>query len=322
MVAGDVEVADELVEEQPAQALRAAAVAGEQRALDHLGQVDQGEDRPVEVGEVPPEDVGLLGGEVLRHVRGHGPSRYLAASAGPRNREASDLVRRNAERRPWRPAPGSVLVRAYSWRRTILPSCSTVLEALEGGRVVVEAEDLVDLDRAGRGRRASVTSANSWYEPIVEPMISICLKNRRGRFSSTFGPRRAAAHHQPPAGLERPHGLLPRRRADALDDHVGLHRPRSVGRVVRGRGAEGERLLALGLAAAGGHDLGAHAPAEGEGGARHAAADADDEHGVARPQPSPAEHAVGREVGQRVGGHSSHVRPPGAATTLRAGATA
>ena len=60
LVAGDVEVADELVEEQPAQALRAAAVAGEQRALDHLGQVDQGEDRPVEVGEVPPKDVGLV----------------------------------------------------------------------------------------------------------------------------------------------------------------------------------------------------------------------------------------------------------------------
>ena len=33
-----------------------------------------------------------------------------------------------------------------------------------------------------------MSSANSWYEPIVEPRISICLKNSRGRFSSTFGP--------------------------------------------------------------------------------------------------------------------------------------
>ena len=45
VVAGDVEVADELVEEQAAQALRAAAVAGEQRPLDDLGQVDEGEHR-------------------------------------------------------------------------------------------------------------------------------------------------------------------------------------------------------------------------------------------------------------------------------------
>ena len=81
VVAADVEIADELVEEQPPQALRAAAVAGEQRALHHLGQVDEGENRPVEIGEVPPQDVGLVGGELLgdvdRHERpsyGRGPS--------------------------------------------------------------------------------------------------------------------------------------------------------------------------------------------------------------------------------------------------------
>ena len=42
----------ELVEEQPPQRALIARVAGEQRALDRLGQVDQREDRPVEVGEV------------------------------------------------------------------------------------------------------------------------------------------------------------------------------------------------------------------------------------------------------------------------------
>ena len=56
----DVEVADELVEEQAPQALRAAAVAGEQRALDDLGQVDQCEHRAVEVGEVPAQHVGFV----------------------------------------------------------------------------------------------------------------------------------------------------------------------------------------------------------------------------------------------------------------------
>src|SRR5262245_7563614 len=56
----DVEVVDELVEEQPAQALGTAAVPREQRSLDDLGQVHEGEDRPVEVREVPAQDVGLL----------------------------------------------------------------------------------------------------------------------------------------------------------------------------------------------------------------------------------------------------------------------
>ena len=72
VVAGDVEVADELVEEQPAQALRAAAVAGEQRALDDLGEVDEGEHRPVEVREVAAQDVGFPGAELLGDVQRHG----------------------------------------------------------------------------------------------------------------------------------------------------------------------------------------------------------------------------------------------------------
>ena len=54
-VAGDVEIADELVEEEPAQALRRARVAGEQRALHDLGQVDEREDRAVEVRDVVTE---------------------------------------------------------------------------------------------------------------------------------------------------------------------------------------------------------------------------------------------------------------------------
>ncbi len=71
-VTGDVEIADELVEEQAAKALRAAGVAGEQGALHHLRQVHQREDRPVEVGEVAPEDVRLIRRELLGDVDGHG----------------------------------------------------------------------------------------------------------------------------------------------------------------------------------------------------------------------------------------------------------
>ena len=71
-VAADVELVDELVEEQPAQALGRPRVAGEQGPLDDLGQVDQGEHRAVEVREVPAQDVGLVLGEVLGDVDGHG----------------------------------------------------------------------------------------------------------------------------------------------------------------------------------------------------------------------------------------------------------
>jgi len=53
----------ELVEEEPAQRLRGAGVAREERALDHLRKIDQGEDRPVEVGEVGREGGPLLDGE-------------------------------------------------------------------------------------------------------------------------------------------------------------------------------------------------------------------------------------------------------------------
>ena len=73
LVAADVEVVEELVEEQSAQARRRPRIAGEQSALDHLGQVHQGEHRLVEVGEIAAQDIGLLGGEVLGRVDGHGP---------------------------------------------------------------------------------------------------------------------------------------------------------------------------------------------------------------------------------------------------------
>ena len=83
LVAGDVEIADELVEEQPSQRLRAAAVAGEQRALHHLGKVDEGEHRPVEVREIPAQYVPLLRGEGFGDVHSHGATSYGGVPAGP-----------------------------------------------------------------------------------------------------------------------------------------------------------------------------------------------------------------------------------------------
>ena len=74
-VAGEVEIADELVEEEPAQALVGARVAREQRALHDLGQVDQREDRPVEIREIRPERRRFVVGERLRRVE-HGRRWY------------------------------------------------------------------------------------------------------------------------------------------------------------------------------------------------------------------------------------------------------
>ena len=45
-VARDVQIAHELVQKQPAKAFVRARIAGEERALHHLGQVHQGEHRP------------------------------------------------------------------------------------------------------------------------------------------------------------------------------------------------------------------------------------------------------------------------------------
>ncbi len=80
VVAAQVEIANELVEEQPPQALAAAGVTGEERPLDHLGQVDQGEHGPVEVCEVAPEDLGLPRGPLFGHVRAAVP---VPHSGGP-----------------------------------------------------------------------------------------------------------------------------------------------------------------------------------------------------------------------------------------------
>ncbi len=120
-VAGDVELAHELVEEQAPEALGRARVAGEQGALDHLGQVDQGEDRAVEVGEVPPEDVGLVGRELLGDVDGHGAARRTAGrprtARGPRAAAGSlgAAAAANARARRVERRPGRATGRPPSW---------------------------------------------------------------------------------------------------------------------------------------------------------------------------------------------------------------
>src|SRR6185503_10577661 len=82
-VTGEVEVADELVEEQAAQALVGTGVAREQRALHDLGQVREREHRSVEVREVRPECGFFFGGERLRRVQ-HGEPMVPVALADQR----------------------------------------------------------------------------------------------------------------------------------------------------------------------------------------------------------------------------------------------
>ena len=89
-VEAGIGLVDELVEQHPPQALLGPRVAREQRALDHLGQVPQGEHRLVEVGEVPLQEL-VLGGVELGacHVRilpspggGDGPDCNILGPAG------------------------------------------------------------------------------------------------------------------------------------------------------------------------------------------------------------------------------------------------
>ena len=76
-----LDVGGELLEEEPPDRPRVARVAGEQRALDRLGQVDEREDGTVEVGEVGCEELSLLGGEGLYRVA-HGAGRLPSGAAG------------------------------------------------------------------------------------------------------------------------------------------------------------------------------------------------------------------------------------------------
>ena len=71
----------ELVEEEAAQRARIARVAGEERALDRLGQVHQREHRPVEIREVRREPRALGGGQVVGRVA-HGRRRLAPHAAG------------------------------------------------------------------------------------------------------------------------------------------------------------------------------------------------------------------------------------------------
>ena len=70
-VARHIQVPHEFVEKEATQTLGASAIAREQRALHDLGQVHQREYRTVEIREITPKDLGLLGGEFLGGVDRH-----------------------------------------------------------------------------------------------------------------------------------------------------------------------------------------------------------------------------------------------------------
>jgi hypothetical protein len=91
MIAADVEISHELVEEEAAQALGAAAVPSEQRTLDDFGKVDERKDRTIEVGEVAPQRVGLGGRVLLGHVDRHSLKSYGVGFVGRRIARPPDL---------------------------------------------------------------------------------------------------------------------------------------------------------------------------------------------------------------------------------------
>ena len=61
-------VGGELVQEEAPEGPGVAGITGEERALHGLRQVGEGEDGPVEIGEVRAENRLLLGGEGLDRV--------------------------------------------------------------------------------------------------------------------------------------------------------------------------------------------------------------------------------------------------------------
>ncbi len=67
-LAGRRQILGEFLEEEPTQRARVSGVAGEEGALDGLGQVHQAEDRPVEVREVRRKEPALGFGEALDRV--------------------------------------------------------------------------------------------------------------------------------------------------------------------------------------------------------------------------------------------------------------
>src|SRR5215216_809721 len=84
------DVLRELLEEKPAKGARVPRVAGEERPLDRLGQADEAEDGPVEVGEVRAKDRLLFGGEGLDRVA---HLRIVATLAAAAPRVSAALVR-------------------------------------------------------------------------------------------------------------------------------------------------------------------------------------------------------------------------------------
>src|SRR6478736_3656385 len=163
-----------------------------------------------------------------------------------------------------------------------------LLQTVQRGRVVVDPEGAVDVHgQAVLDERADLLELLVAAHRRADDLE--LLEEQAGQVERHLRPGRAAADHQPPAGLEGSDGLLPRRRADALDDDVGLHRPRLGGAVVGRVGAHRQRLGALGRAAAGDDHAGPGVTGDRQGGGRDTAADADDEDGLAGAQPGAAQ---------------------------------
>ncbi len=174
---------DELVEEEAAHRLRGTAVAGEQRTLHHLGQIDDGEHRALEVGEVRAKQVPLGIGERLLEVRhggefGHGLGRH-----GTTRRNYNAVIHPTSRAASPRPVDRPVesgesrltgILPRMIWLRVLIGA----LIALAVAVAVVPLAVLADLKDGGNG----------WG--LCPQGLAVC---RNGYFAGVRAPRSASS---------------------------------------------------------------------------------------------------------------------------------
>src|SRR5205807_3091400 len=191
------ELAGELVEEQAAQRLRRPRVAGEECALHDLGEVDEGEDRAVEVGEVGSERAALGRREGVGHscpAWGADPlmasdfSRSGGGSATPRGRSAGPAPGRERPRgAPRRSALDSeedrrtLAVDEEQRRLAVRPLLDRAPEILHGAhRLAIDLGNNVAGPDAGFGGRAAVLDL-AHHEAVVDGDAELARDVRRER---------------------------------------------------------------------------------------------------------------------------------------------
>ena len=253
--------------------------------------------------------------------------------------------RRNASR--MRAAPRRCTARARlvarvvvaQRRTTILPNCAPLAEPLEGRAPLGQRQHRVDDRQQPPGARArAAIASNSASLPIVEPRIVHWFQNRRRTSVVHHRARRAAAGHEAPAPAERDRATAPtsprrrcrpRRPRRACRCARGSRAPTSAVRWLSVSSAPSARARVELLVAAATSTQTRRADALGDlqRRQRDAAADAPDQHVVARlhararDDHAPRGERRERERGRLVAGHRrrhrAHVRAPAPRRTRR-----